>query len=481
MDNLEAIQALTRESFAMFARALKGREFLTPFHLRYYQILDLFAQGKIRRLIVTMPPQHGKTEGSTKLLPAYLLGINPDIRIAIVSFSTTQARRLNRSVQRIMSSPSYAALFSDTRLNGDVDAPTNYARNADEFEVVNRDGGLMAVGRGGALTGNKVDVLVMDDLYKDAMEGNSPVVRDAVWDWYLSVAKTRLHNDSRELVVFTRWHEDDLIGRIEEAEGMCTLTDRSQVDPDFDGWYHINFEAVKTGKATQLDPRVEGEPLWPERHSSESLEAKRALDPQTFETMYQGNPTAKGGLLYGAFNTYTTLPSADNIVKLANYTDTADTGDDYLCSACYVRDRQGEIYITDVLYTRESMEMTEGATAMLLLRNNTRIAYIESNNGGRGFARNVQRLVPACKVEWFHQSNNKEARIMTNCNQVTGKLHMPADWAMRWPELYNHLITYRRAYKANRWHDAADVMTGIVEYEVLPRRGKIMGIGGVGC
>lgn len=101
-----------------------------------------------------------------------------------------------------------------------VTVSDNYLRNSEEFEIVNKKGGLKAVGRGGALTGNAVDVMIMDDIYKDYAESNSPIIREAAWDWYTTVVKTRLHNDSQELIVFTRWHEDDLIGRLEKKKKL---------------------------------------------------------------------------------------------------------------------------------------------------------------------------------------------------------------------------------------------------------------------
>ena len=140
-------------------------------------------------------------------------------------------------------------------------------------------------------------------------------------------------------------------------------------------------------------------------------------------------------------------------------------GDDYLCSVCYAIDSDGVIYITDCVYTREPMEVTEALVSQMINNSRTRIATIESNNGGRGFARVVQRLCPSVKVEWFHQSNNKEARILSNSATVIHSLRMPHDWNLRWNEMYNHLTTYRRLYSANRWHDAADVLTGIVEQQ----------------
>ena len=207
-----------------------------------------------------------------------------------------------------------------------------------------------------------------------------------------------------------------------------------------------------------------GEALWEERHSAALLQQKRKLDTLRFECMYQGHPSSREGLLYGdSFAEYDTLPK--DIVRYANYTDTADTGDDYLCSICYAVDTDGIIYICDTVYSREPMEVTEREVAEMLCRNRTRIAAIESNNGGRGFARAVQRLAPTTKVEWFHQSANKEARILSHSATALHLLRFPKGWQQRWHDLYSHLTTYRRTFHSNRWHDAADVITGIVERE----------------
>ena len=111
------------------------------------------------------------------------------------------------------------------------------------------------------------------------------------------------------------------------------------------------------------------------------------------------------------------------------------------------------------------MEKTEEQVAEMLRRNGTRTARIESNNGGRGFARAVGRLAPAVRIEWFHQSRNKEARILSNSATVLRHIAMPSDWPVRSSRFYGDLTTYRRKFRMNRWHDAADVLTGIVETE----------------
>ncbi len=186
--------------------------------------------------------------------------------------------------------------------------------------------------------------------------------------------------------------------------------------------------------------------------------------------MYQGRPSSRGGLLYGdGFAEYDALPA--EIVRRDDYTDTADTGDDYLCSISYAVDSDGIVYVVDAVYSREPMEVTEGEVAEMLVRSDVRSALVESNNGGRGFARSLQRLAPRVRVEWFHQSGNKEARILSNSATVLHTMRFPRGWAQRWPEMYAHLTSYRRDFRANRWHDAPDVLTGIVEREVSDRRG----------
>ncbi len=460
----DVLPAGVRCSFERFASEVYPFLELQPFHRAYYRVLEAFALGHVRRLIITMPPQHGKSVGATTLLPAYLLGLDPDCRIAIASYSGQLASKFNRRVQRILESREYGAIFPDTTIK-QGSKPPSYIRTADEVEIIDHRGSLLSVGREGSLTGNRVDCFILDDLYKDALEANSPLVRANCWEWYTSVVRTRMHNRSRELIVFTRWHEEDLIGTLMNREPVEELRSWSQLDGlPSDRWLHLNFEALKSSPPTEIDPRQAGEALWKEQQGTALLEAKRRLDPIQFEAMYQGHPSSREGLLYGTnFAEYDALPR--EIVRRANYTDTADTGDDYLCSMSYAVDADGIIYVTDAVYSREPMEMTEPMVAEMLARSDTRQAVIESNNGGRGFARAVQVLVPAVRIEWFHQHANKEARILSNSATALHLIRFPHGWNQRWPELYAHLTTYRRRFRTNRWHDAADVVTGIVERE----------------
>lgn len=453
---------LARRDVESFARMVDPQLDITEFHRRYYAILSDFAAAKIRKLIVSVPPQHGKSHGASQLLPAYLLGIDPSLRICIGSYSFSLARRFGLAVQRLIESREYQQIFPKTKLKGMAgsEKTTTSSRTADEFDIVGHKGGLRLVGREGSLTGNRVDVMILDDLYKDAMEANSQLIRQNAWEWYCSVVRTRMHNNSREIIVFTRWHEDDLIGRITSSE--------------VDKWRVVNFPAIKVGQPTPEDPREVGEALWPSRHSADLLAERRKLDPQLFEALYQGNPLCQEGLLYGQFSTYRTID--EPIARRAAYIDTADTGSDYLCAICYsVGALSGKIYLTDVIYTAESMEQSEPITAQMLRNAQAEIAYVESNNGGRGFARAIARQV-RCQIKTFHQSQNKEARILSNATEVMRSVVMPHDWCERFSD-FSHAITgFRRQVAANSHDDAADALTGVVEKELATVEGKISAI-----
>ena len=263
------------------------------FHRRYYDVLTKFANKEITKLMVFMPPQHGKSEGSTRRLPSFLLGQDPNARLAVVSYNAPKARKFNREIQRIIDSPEYHEIFPDTCLNASnvTTVAGSWLRNADECEIVNHRGGFKTVGVGGALTGEPVDILIMDDIYKDAKSAWSPIVRESISDWYDTVAETRLHNDSQQLIVFTRWHEDDLAGTLLRQEGEYDPIDNP------DGWVVCTYKAIKEGMPTDYDPRNEGEPLWEERHSLKKLQSIRKRNPQVFESLYQQDPQPRAGLM----------------------------------------------------------------------------------------------------------------------------------------------------------------------------------------
>lgn len=462
---------------------------MQPFHDVYYKALNKFAHGQIKRLIVSIPPQHGKSLGSSRLLPAFMLGLNPDLKIAVGSYSAAVARDFNRDVQRIIDSPQYKNLFPNTTLS-DSRRGGMFQRNSDVCEIVGHKGSFRGIGRGGSLTSRTVDIMVMDDVYKDYEEANSPVIRQKAWKWYTTVVRKRLHNDSQELIVFTRWHKDDLIGLISEKEPVIDVTSFSDFDNIPEGaWLKINFEAIKTGEPTDIDQRRTGAALWESKHSLSKLLAERRLDPVQFECLNQGNPISSEGRLYQPFKTYSTIEEYGVLRSKGNYTDCADEGSDLFCSVCYSRVESPQpfyneisnkfekvvyLLVTDVLYTDKPIEHTAVVMPAMLNKEGTEYANIESNAGGKAFSLMVRPKTKSA-IKWFHQSKNKESRIITHSALVNNHIIMPVGWQERFPKFYEDVTAFLRNFGANTHDDAADVLTGMVEMEIIstlkPRSG----------
>lgn len=480
----ELLKEAARRRLVTFSRYMMHDLQVEPFHAVYYEILNRFAHGEIKKLIIQIAPQHGKSQGSSRMLPAFMLGLNPDLKIFIGSYSATIARDFNRDVQRIIDTDEYHSLFPDTYLNGSnvVTMANNYLRNSDVIEMVGHRGSLRVAGRGGALTSKTVDVSILDDVYKDYAEGNSPVIRDAAWKWYTTVVRTRLHNESQELIVFTRWHEDDLIGRLEKSgEQIIDVKRWADLDDVPRGaWVRINFEALKTGEPCELDNRPKGAALWEKRHSREKLEAQRALDPVQFNCLYQGNPASAEGRLYQPFKTWTEKESWGRYVRSGCYIDVADEGGDYLCAICYdiirsdsqtwnEQKRRFEpllfALVTDVEFTDANTDVTSVTVPNLINRNNVQKVWVESNNGGRQFERTISKKVRATTFP-FYQSQNKESRVVTCSASVNQLVIMPFGWEQRYERFYEHITTFLRDFDANKHDDGVDALTGIFEKEL---------------
>ncbi len=252
------------------------------FHERIATILDRFVNGDLDRLILTLPPQHGKSELISRRLPSFMLGLNPDLKIALVSYNDTFARKFNKANQRLIQSEEYQKIFPDTNLfRHKEQIETRYLKNAHEFEVVGKEGKFISVGVGGQLTGEPVDIVIIDDIIKNRKEAESKVFRENIWDFWTDVIETRLHNDSKRLITLTRWHEDDIVGRILESEG--------------DDWEYLNIPAIKEDNEDPEDPRMIDDELWPERHSKKKILKARDRSLRTFTSLYQGKPSAREG------------------------------------------------------------------------------------------------------------------------------------------------------------------------------------------
>jgi predicted phage terminase large subunit-like protein len=250
--------------------------------------LDRFVAGDIDRLMVSMPPRHGKSELVSRKLPAFIFGRLPDSHIIATSYSADLAQRMNRDVQRIMDSDAYAELFPDSTLFGKnirTIADGSYLRNSDIFEIVGHRGDYRSAGVGGGITGMGADFAIIDDPIKNRQDANSPTMRNAVWEWYTSTLYTRLEKDARVLLTMTRWHEDDLAGRL--------LQQASE-----DNWTVLSLPAVREPGECAYDPRQEGTALWQEKYNETRLDRiKTTVGSYDWAALYQQHPSpGEGGL-----------------------------------------------------------------------------------------------------------------------------------------------------------------------------------------
>jgi predicted phage terminase large subunit-like protein len=250
-----------------------------------------------------VPPQFGKTECISKKFPTWVFGKCPDLKIVGTSYSAELAQQFSRAIQRTLEDEKYKSLFPDTRLSN---GQNGYTRNIDHFDLFGSKGFYKCCGVCGSLTGTPVDIAIIDDPVKDAMEAYSQTYRDRVWEWYSTVLCTRLHNDSKQLLVMTRWHEDDLAGRILKKE--C------------DKWEVVSIPALRESLSdgNDQDPRQIGDSLWEERHSREQLLEAQHRSPRTFAALYQQHPTVDGGNIIKK-DWFWTAEDSDTISLMSRY------------------------------------------------------------------------------------------------------------------------------------------------------------------
>ena len=245
--------------------------------------LEKVQKGKIKRLIVTLPPRHGKSEMISRRFIPWLMGKDPYKSIIFATYNEDFAQDFGADCRAIMESPQFKQVFPNFRFR---------QGGASKSRIQTDNGGMSVfVGRGGSITGRGGDVLVCDDPIKDSVEAMSPTVRENLWSWFTQVFMTRLMNERAKVVlVSTRWHEDDLVGRLTDPMNPCFT------EEECSRWKIINLPAF----AGDNDPlkRAEGEVLWPEKFNTEFLEKARNLDPRGFSALYQQQPSPEDGDLF---------------------------------------------------------------------------------------------------------------------------------------------------------------------------------------
>ena len=391
-------------------------------------------------LVISIPPRCGKSR-TASLFAEWTFGKDPTKKIMTGSYNETLSTQFAKTVRNTIQTqkvepfiPVFSDVFPDVKIK-QGDAAMNM------WSLEGQYSSYLATSPSGTATGFGCSLMIIDDVIKNAQEANNQLTKQSHYDWFTNTMLSRLEEGGKIIIIMTRWASDDLAGRI-----INHFQDDAEI---------ISLKALQD----------DGTMLCEDVLSRESYEEKKKLmSPDIFYANYQQEPIDLKGQLYTSFKTYDSLPQFE---KIQSYTDTADTGSDYLCSIIYGI-YQKEAYILDVIYTNEPMEITEPLVAKHIFEYKVNQADIESNNGGRGFSRQISHYLTNTYntnhtvIRPFHQSKNKQARILSNATWVMEHIYFPQNWHNKYPEFYKAITSYQREGK-NLHDDAPDALTGVAE------------------
>lgn len=430
-------------------------------HKQISDALDKVLAGEIKKLIINIAPRYGKTELAVKNFIAMGLALNPKAKFIHLSYSDDLARDNSSDVQAIMREPEYQKLFDAQ--------PTS--PNSKKW-YTEQGGGLYAVSSAGQVTGfgaGLVDeeqeneelldefipcvdgtefggAIIIDDPIKpdDAL---SALVRNKVNNKFDTTIRNRVNSRNTPIIIIMqRLNEQDLCGFLMTKEPG--------------EWTVLSLPCI------YQDEKGERKALWNFKHTLLELDDLRLKNSFVFDTQYMQDPKPLEGLMYeSGFTEYGIKPATQYCTRKA-YVDTADTGKDYLCAIIYDETEIAN-FVVDVLYTQKPMEYTEPALAQMLTKYQVEDCTIESNNGGRSYARAVEKLCRLAgnnktKFKWFHQTENKDVRIFSNSSAVQNLTRMPQGWKLLFPEFYSSICGYMKIGN-NAHDDGPDALTGTIE------------------
>lgn len=315
-------------------------------HREIASALEAVERGEVDRLMIVEPPRHGKSELASRRFPAWYLGRNPSKGIVAASYNSDLAMDFGREVRNIVASPDYQAVFPGSSLSPDSKAAERWHTEG--------GGSYVAAGVGTAVTGRDADIFLIDDPLKDREDANSERMRDRLWRWYSSVVQSRL--PQAIIVIQTRWHEDDLAGRL-----------LAEMEASGDQWTVLHHPAIENGRA-----------LWPERYTADMLERiKRNMRPADWSALFQGAPAPEEGDFFKAdwFRWYDDPPAHVHKYGASDYAISSRDGD-FTVHAVAGVDPDDDLYLLDLVRGQfDSMEAVE-AGAALMMRHET-MAWVE--------------------------------------------------------------------------------------------------------
>ncbi|WP_315768388.1 MULTISPECIES: phage terminase large subunit [unclassified Bradyrhizobium] len=346
-----------REHLIDFTTYTLPKYYADPFHYKVAEALERVERGECKRLMIFAPPRHGKSELSTRRFPAWFMARNPSKNIISASYNGDFATGFGRNVRDIIKGKEFERLFPHIKIRPDI-------RAADEWQLTDESGGgqYYAVGVGTGTTGKGAHLFLIDDPIKDRKEVKSATFRDDQWDWYRDVVYTRLEEDAPIILTLTRWHYDDIAGRIieamEDGKGLpweiLYLPALPWVKKTPDGQLILNEDGTVPGDALGRKPN---EPLAPNRFSYAALQDRLdVLGERSFSALYQQQPMSDDGGMFRAdwFAPVAVAELPPRRAKVRAWDLAASSDGDYTVGVLMSKDSNGVFYIEHVIRFRGS-------------------------------------------------------------------------------------------------------------------------------
>lgn len=406
-----------------------------------------FLAGKAPKLVIQAPPQHGKSIQIIDLI-SWLAGRSPDKKAIYTSFSARLGIRANLRIRRAVSSSMYGRIFPETHINGcRPDTPASDAiKNSDLLEYVGHDGFFRNTTVNGSITGESLDLGVIDDPIKGRKDANSKTVRDAAWDWFTDDFLTRFDENGALLCILTRWHVDDPIGRLLERDPSIRL---------------LSYQAIAEKDEAH---RKAGEALFPEHKSVEFLlQRKSVMDSSSWESLYQQNPFIKGGeIIKGAwFGRYSVLPRMKWRACFGDTAVKAKQANDYQVAVCAGLGDDGKLYLIDMMREKFEAYLLEKKFPDFFEKHRadkaSRLRYfgIEDKASGSELIQKMRNVIqPKIPVKAIPRSTDKYTRVQDVLGYIeSGFVMLPigAPWV-------HDFIAECEAFTADDAHDHDDMI-----------------------
>lgn len=405
-------------------------DFLTPPHIKSIaKMLTDVEKGKIKRLIINMPPRHGKSELCSKIFPVWYLGRKPKRELIVTSYSATRAEDLTRWQRNTCEDERFISVFPECRISQQTRAKDQWMTTA--------GGQVIGAGISGPITGRGADLAIIDDPIKSYEEAVSETIQESIWDWYRSTLFTRLHPGASVIVIMTRWVTNDLAGRLIAEQGLKS---------DGGQWDILKLPAIS----------ADGKALWPGRYDMDMLlEIRQSIGEKLWASLYQQEPVDLIERLFGD----PVFEEPPRSLKRIAFLDPAFGGADFSAltfgGIAYDDKDNHTVYVTGGEIWRSQIDETYNRVERLYKNSGAGTLFVEVNQAQKAVAAEFRRRgIPVREVT---HTSNKHLRIVNAAKVNWDSLRFSKAVSQ---DYMTQLLSYS---ELSRHDDAADSLAGLIE------------------